>query len=69
VSTIGHNSGKRLVEMDDDMIAFVKEHCEKNMIMSLNIMQNGGVSHEMAEELVELTEKYKRLKKAVENAT
>lgn len=64
----GHNNPpQRLVEMDDDLAAFVVENCETNMRFALMNLQ-GVSSRDLQEKLVEMIENFKKLKAAVEKS-
>lgn len=62
-----NDTGQRAVMLDEELIEFLHEHCESNMRMGLMTL-NGVTTRERAEPFVELIEKFKRVKKALEEA-
>lgn len=61
---IGHNSPMLTVALEEDLVQMMKEHCDVNIKMGLMALPN--MSREGAEEMVELIEKFRRLRKRLE---
>lgn len=62
-----NDSGKRIVELTPELLAFALENCDTNVRQGLTLLQS-GTNRETSEKLVELVEKFKELKRALEEA-
>jgi len=61
-----NDKGKRIIELDPELVEFLIVNCEANMTLGLAALQK--VSRETAEKLVTNIENFKRIKKAAEEA-
>lgn len=69
MSTIGHNSSKRLIEVDEEILDFIITNCESNMEYTLHILQSQAnktlnLSKDTLSKLVNQSEKFKKLRLA-----
>lgn len=67
---IGHNRQKKTVYLEPDLVEFAIENCEANLRLGMNTLQTvqEGDNLEFARKLVDLIEKFKSLKAAMEKA-
>lgn len=58
-----------IIELDEEMASFVEENCSKNILTGLQMLSTLGTSDRemvVAEKLVAINEKFKKLKKLVD---
>ncbi len=68
-----NDSGKRVVELDVEILEFAVDNCEVNMNMALGMLQRvhdnkAELSRETGQKIVDMLEKFRSLKKALEDA-
>lgn len=69
----GHNSGRRLLELDDELLAFVEENCDSNLRLGLGMLQkiHDGemeLAKPMVDRVVWACEMSRKLKRKIEEA-
>lgn len=67
------NNPPVVLELEPDLADFLVENCEANLRMGMNILQNlnaveGSKDRKFAEKLVDQLEKFRKLRKLVEEA-
>lgn len=71
MSDIGDNNPPAaVVELSQEEYDFLVANCDSNIMLGLNVMQEMGydMSEEALRELVDLTEKFKKLKDKLQEA-
>lgn len=68
---LSNNPPKAIIELDKEMTTFVLDNCESNLRLGVILLQNmmDTDNRAGAEKVVELIEKFKKLKKIVEKAS
>jgi hypothetical protein len=68
-----NDTGRRIVELDDELLSFVLLNCETNLHQMMGYIQmvhdgKATLSRENAEKMVGHIENFKKLKRALEKA-
>lgn len=63
---MSNNPPYRVVELDKETYEFIIANCDQNITFGLNALQNPAFSRPTLEKLVDVMEKFKAVKKALE---
>lgn len=62
---MSNNAPDIVLELTNEQAAFLMENCDSNITFGLNAMMTGELERSSLEKLVELSEKFKGIRKAL----
>lgn len=65
---MNNNPPYKIVELSEEQYRFLLENCDSNLEFGLRAMMSGDFSRQTLEQLVDLNEKFKSVKTALERA-